>query len=251
MQILLKEIIPTYFEKEQIAGSEIWGKNITFSKGEHIYIVAPSGSGKTSLIHFIYGLRKDYDGTISYQNENIKDFYIGQILSVDRQSVEFANFNGLMILFIAILAVSLFFMPRLTRFVVTNLDAHVSEPEVKFIFFMLFMLGGLATTAGSEAVLPAYLVGLVIAGVFIRDKMLITRMRGIAFALLTPFYFLKAGLFVSLPAVIAGAGLIAVLLGQGTSSSNKPPACATTWRSCARCYDARYKVRGFPFLSSH
>ena len=74
MQILLQEIVPTYFEKEQITGSEIWGKNITFNKGEHVHIVAPSGSGKTSLIHFIYGLRKDYDGIISYQNESIKNF---------------------------------------------------------------------------------------------------------------------------------------------------------------------------------
>jgi len=60
--------------------------------------------------------------------------------------------------------------------------------------------------------LPAYLVGLVIAGVFVRDKVLVNRMRSIAFALLTPFYFLKAGLFVSLPAVAAGAGLIVALL---------------------------------------
>ena len=45
MQILLQQIVPTYFEKEQITGSEIWGKNITFSKGEHVHIVAPSGSG--------------------------------------------------------------------------------------------------------------------------------------------------------------------------------------------------------------
>lgn len=135
---------------------------------------------------------------------------LGTVLAL---GVLFANFNAFMILFITILVASLFFMPRLTRFVVTDLGVHVSEPEVKFIFFVLFILGGLATTAGSEAVLPAYLVGLVVAGVFTRDKMLIKRMRGIAFALLTPFYFLKAGLFVSLPAVIAGAGLITVLLG--------------------------------------
>lgn len=74
MQILLEQITPTYFEKEQIASSEVWGKKISFTKGEHTHIVAPSGSGKTSLIHFIYGLRKDYDGIISYQNENIKNF---------------------------------------------------------------------------------------------------------------------------------------------------------------------------------
>jgi len=77
---------------------------------------------------------------------------------------------------------------------------------------MLFVLGGFATTAKSEAVLPAYLVGLVIAGVFARDTVLVHRMRSIAFALLTPFYFLKAGLFVSLPAVVAGFGLIVALL---------------------------------------
>ena len=78
MQILLQEIVPTYFEREQITGSDIWGREITFSKGEHVHIVAPSGSGKTSLIHFIYGLRKDYTGTISYQDKNIKNFSLEQ-----------------------------------------------------------------------------------------------------------------------------------------------------------------------------
>ena len=87
MQILLQEIIPTYFEKEQIAGSEIWGKNIAFSKGEHVHIVAPSGSGKTSLIHFIYGLRKDYEGTISYQNEDIKNFSLEKFSTFRQKNV--------------------------------------------------------------------------------------------------------------------------------------------------------------------
>jgi Kef-type K+ transport system membrane component KefB len=88
----------------------------------------------------------------------------------------------------------------------------VSEPEVKFILFILFFLGGLATTAKSEAVLPAYLVGLAVAGVFVRDKTLVHRIRSIAFAMFTPFFFIKAGLFVSIPALWAGLGLIAVFL---------------------------------------
>ncbi|HEV2250170.1 MAG TPA: cation:proton antiporter [Candidatus Limnocylindria bacterium] len=135
---------------------------------------------------------------------------LGTVLAL---GVLFASFNGLLVLFAVILALSLVVMPRATRFVVRTLGARVSEPEIKFLFFMLFVLGGFATLAKSEAVLPAYLVGLVVAGVFARDKLLIDRMRSIAFALLTPFYFLKAGLFVSLPAVVAGAGLIVVLLG--------------------------------------
>lgn len=81
-----------------------------------------------------------------------------------------------------------------------------------FIFLVLFLLGGLAKLAQSEAVLPAYLVGLVIAGVFVRDRVLMERMRAIAFTMLTPFYFLKAGLYVSLPAVAAGALLICAFL---------------------------------------
>jgi Kef-type K+ transport system membrane component KefB len=125
----------------------------------------------------------------------------------------FADFNLWLLVFVVATAVMLWFMPGLMRFIIARLGAtRVSEPEVKFIFFVLFFLGGLASTAKSEAVLPAYLVGLVIAGVFLRDKTLVHRMRSIAFTIFTPFYFIKAGLFVSLPVLWASLGLIAILL---------------------------------------
>lgn len=125
----------------------------------------------------------------------------------------FADFNRWMLVFIAVLAVVLRFLPRLTRLVIRSFgEARVSEPEVKFLFLVLFFLGGLATMARSEAVLPAYLVGLVVAGVFLQDRILVNRMRSIAFTMLTPFYFIKAGLYVSLPAVVGSAGLILALL---------------------------------------
>jgi Kef-type K+ transport system membrane component KefB len=72
----------------------------------------------------------------------VNDF--GTVLAL---GVLFANFNGFMVVFVAVLAVSLYFMPRLTRFVARKLGERVSEPEIKFIFFMLFILGGFATTA--------------------------------------------------------------------------------------------------------
>jgi Kef-type K+ transport system membrane component KefB len=125
----------------------------------------------------------------------------------------FANFNIWLLVFVVVMSVMLWFMPAWTRFIIVRLGAkRVSEPEVKFIFFVLFFLGGLATTAKSEAVLPAYLVGLVVAGVFLRDKTLVHRMRSIAFAMFTPFYFIRAGLFVSLPALWSGLAIIAALL---------------------------------------
>ena len=126
----------------------------------------------------------------------------------------FANFNLWLLVFVVVTCVMLWFMPKWTEFIVVRMGAtRVSEPEIKFIFFVLFFLGGLASTAKSEAVLPAYLIGLVVAGVFLRDKTLVHRMRSIAFAVFTPFYFIRAGSFVSLPALWTALGVIVVLAG--------------------------------------
>src|SRR5205809_2767461 len=125
----------------------------------------------------------------------------------------FANYNLWLLLFLIVTLIVLWFMPRWTKAIITRLGAtQVSEPEVKFIFFILFFLGGFATAAKSEAVLPAYLLGLVVAGVFLRDKTLVRRMRSIAFAVFTPFYFIKAGLYVSLPALWTSLLVISVFL---------------------------------------
>jgi Kef-type K+ transport system membrane component KefB len=125
----------------------------------------------------------------------------------------FADFNRWMLVFIVVLAVMLWYLPRWTKAIITSFgESRVSEPEVKFLFLVLFFLGGMATTAKSEAVLPAYLAGLVVAGVFLQDKILVHRMRSIAFTMLTPFYFIKAGLYVSLPALATSAGIVIMLL---------------------------------------
>ncbi|HPC61927.1 MAG TPA: cation:proton antiporter [Verrucomicrobiota bacterium] len=139
----------------------------------------------------------------------ITDF--GTVLAL---GILFADFSIWLVVFVVVTAVMLWFMPKWTQYLITRLGAtRVSEPEVKFLFLVLFFLGGLASSARSEAVLPAYLLGLVVAGVFLRDKTLVHRMRSIAFAIFTPFYFIKAGLFVSVPALVAAVGVIALLLG--------------------------------------
>lgn len=84
MQILLEKVLPVFFETNQVAVSQVWNKTISFNKGENIHIIAPSGSGKTSLIHFLYGLRNDYNGRIVYDTTDIKEFDAEQF-SVWRQ----------------------------------------------------------------------------------------------------------------------------------------------------------------------
>jgi ABC-type lipoprotein export system ATPase subunit len=74
MQLRIQQLLPVYFDEARKSNSDIWGKDLSFSKGEMIKIVAPSGSGKTSLIHFLYGMRQDYNGSILYGDKNIKQF---------------------------------------------------------------------------------------------------------------------------------------------------------------------------------
>ena len=76
MQLSIRNLLPTYLDKSSTQTSEIWGKDFVFEKREYIKIVAPSGKGKSSLMNFLYGMRNDYDGTISYADKNIRDFSI-------------------------------------------------------------------------------------------------------------------------------------------------------------------------------
>ncbi len=123
----------------------------------------------------------------------------------------FASYDWLLLVFVVVTTVMLYFLPKVLRWVVANLGHRVSEPEVKVIFVVLLALGGLATAAGSEAVLPAYVAGLVVAGVFMNDRVVLDRIRTIAFALLTPFFFLRAGTLISASTLVTGAGVIATL----------------------------------------
>ena len=142
-------------------------------------------------------------------------------------------------------------MPKRTQYINVRLGAtRVCELEVKFIFFVLFFLGGLASTAKCEAGLPAYLLGLVGAGVFLRDKTLVYRMRSIVFSIFTPFYFIKAGLFVSLPALAAAMGVIAALLALKMATSFAsvwPVARAFYMRKSEATYTAPLMSTGLTF----
>lgn len=124
----------------------------------------------------------------------------------------FARYDWWLLAFGLVMAVTLWKLRPLTTWFFAKVGPRISEPETKFILVILFALGALATAAQSEAVLPAYLVGMVLAPVFLANRTLAQRMRVIAFSVLTPFYFLKAGSLVSMNAVLASAVLIGMFL---------------------------------------
>jgi Kef-type K+ transport system membrane component KefB len=122
----------------------------------------------------------------------------------------FTSFGAWFWVFVVLTALTLFFLPKITPLYLKKVNAHSSEPEVKYIYLILLFLAYLAVRGGSEGVLPAYLVGMILADTFLSNRELIRRMRATTFALLTPFYFLKAGSLVDLKAVVAGFGLVLV-----------------------------------------
>jgi Kef-type K+ transport system membrane component KefB len=138
----------------------------------------------------------------------VTDF--GTVLAL---GVLFVHYNWYLILFVATMAIVLPLAPRLVRWVIRATGGRVSEAETKFVLLIMFFLGGVADAGGSEPILPAYLVGMVLAGTFLRQRPMVARLRSIAFTVLTPFYFIRAGTYVVANAVVSGAGLIALLLG--------------------------------------
>jgi len=124
----------------------------------------------------------------------------------------FANYNWWLVIFAAVTVVVLIITPNFSRWFFQVWGNHVSETEIKLMFLLLFGLGGLAAKANSEAVLPAYLLGLVVAPIFAENRTIVRHLRTTVFAFLTPFYFLKAGMLVQLSSILHGSLLIAALL---------------------------------------
>ena len=138
--------------------------------------------------------------------------FINDLGTVIMLGLLFAPFTLKTLIFVVSSLIVFAALPTVTPRLLHVFGGKPTEVETKFILFVLFGLGALAVWSGSEAVLPAYLVGLVVAGVFLRDKTLVHRMRSIAFAMFTPFYFIKAGLYVSLPSLWPALAIVAGLL---------------------------------------
>lgn len=103
-------------------------------------------------------------------------------------------------------------LPRLAPLFFGRYGDRVIEPEIKLVFACLLVLMVLADASNGHAVLPAFVLGLVMSRHYAEHREEQKRLRVVAFAFLTPFFFLKGGMNVSLGAVVSNLGLLAVLL---------------------------------------
>jgi glutathione-regulated potassium-efflux system ancillary protein KefC len=124
----------------------------------------------------------------------------------------FAPFTFKTLVFGGVSIAALLFLPWFTAQFFRLYGSRPSELETKYLLLLLFGLGGLATWADSEPVLPAYLIGMILAGSVGKDHILIRRLRTLCFGFLTPFYFIRAGSFVSVPDLVAAPSAFLLML---------------------------------------
>jgi Kef-type K+ transport system membrane component KefB len=125
----------------------------------------------------------------------------------------FAPFTYKTVVFVAASAVVLAFLPLVTQGITRLYANRTAAIRTKWVMLVLFSLGALALWSGSEAVLPAYLAGMVLAGSAAKDAFWIRRLRTLTVGFLTPFYFIRAGTLVSVASLVAAPLVFFALLG--------------------------------------
>ncbi|MBR1277256.1 cation:proton antiporter [Bradyrhizobium sp. AUGA SZCCT0283] len=158
----------------------------------------------TTSVAVVYAVMIEFGfNTTEYGKTILAACFVTDLGTVVALGLIFAPFTLKTLVFLGVGVVVFVILPWLTPRFFRLYGNRPSELETKFLLLCLLGMGALASWADSEAVLPAYLIGMVLAGTVGKDHALVRRLRTLTFGLLTPFYFIRAGSFVSLPALMA------------------------------------------------
>jgi Kef-type K+ transport system membrane component KefB len=167
----------------------------------------------TTSVAVVYAVMLEFGFNVTdYGKTVLAACFVTDLGTVVALGLLFAPFTLKTLLFVGVMAAACLILPWVTPRLFRRYGGRPSELEAKFLLLVLFGLGALAAWVDSEAVLPAYLMGMILAGTVGKDHALIRRLRTLCFGLLTPFYFIRAGSFVSVPALIAAPAAFLLML---------------------------------------
>jgi len=126
----------------------------------------------------------------------------------------FAPFTYRTLLFVSVILILIFILPKVTEFIIKHFAHKTAAIRTKWILFVLLSMGVLAIWSGSEPVLPAYIIGMLLAKTIEKDEFFVRRLRTLTIGFFTSLYFLRAGALMSLPILIA-APLIFIVFFVG------------------------------------
>lgn len=167
----------------------------------------------TTSVAVVYAIMLEFGfNRTDYGKMVLAACFVNDLATVLALGLMFSPFTYKTLVFVVGSVVAFAILPWVTPRFFRRFGDRPSELEAKFLLLCMFGLGALALWADSEPVLPAYVMGMVLAGTVGRDHALVRRLRTLTMGFLTPFYFIRAGSFVSVPALIAAPGVFAVLL---------------------------------------
>ncbi len=141
--------------------------------------------------------------------------FVNDLGTVIALGLLFSPFTYKTVVFVLTSGVFLALLPSVTHWITRLYAYRTAAIRTKWVMLVLFGLGGLALWSGSEAVLPAYIAGMVLAGGAAKDDFWIRRLRTLTVGFLTPFYFLRAGMLVSIGALVSAPLIfLALLMGK-------------------------------------
>jgi Kef-type K+ transport system membrane component KefB len=137
--------------------------------------------------------------------------FVTDIATVVGLTVLFVKPTIWIVPFVVVSVVLIAGLPRIAPWFFGRYGDRVIEPEIKLVYASLFLLLWLGGRANSQAVLPAFILGLAMSSHYAQHRLEQERMRVVAFAFLTPFFFLKGGMNVSVSALSANLGVLGLL----------------------------------------
>jgi len=153
-----------------------------------------------------YGLNKTMFGKSLLGSCFVND--LGTVIGL---GLIFAPFTYKTIVFVAATILLIFVLPPVTNFLIEKFAYKTAAIRTKWILFVLISMAMLAIWSGSEPVLPAYIIGMILAKTLEKDNFFVRRLRTMTTGFLTPLYFLRAGALMSLPALIAAPFVFIIL----------------------------------------
>jgi Kef-type K+ transport system membrane component KefB len=167
----------------------------------------------TTSVAVVYAVMLEYGlNTTHYGKTVLAACFINDLATVLALGLMFSPFTLKTLVFAGVSIAAFVVLPWITPRFFRRFGGRPSELEAKFLLLCMFGLGALALWAGSEPVLPAYVMGMVLAGTVGKDHVLVRRLRTLTLGFLTPFYFIRAGSYVSVPALLAAPMAFVILL---------------------------------------
>ena len=169
----------------------------------------------TTSMAVVYAVMIEYGfNNTSFGKSILGACFVNDLGTVIGLGLIFAPFTYRTLIFIAVTLILIFILPTITNFLIKRFAFKTAAIRTKWLLFVLLSMGVLALWSGSEPVLPAYIIGMILAKTIEKDNFFVRRLRTMTIGFLTPIYFLRAGALVSLQAVI-GAFMVFILLFGG------------------------------------